>query len=70
VLAVRPGLTDPASVKYSDEAALLASSADPEHEYVSRVLPDKIAMARDYIAQATFTGDLGILFRTLLKIAR
>ena len=70
VLSVRPGLTDRASVKYRDEATLLAASSDPEQEYVSRILPDKIALARQYIAQATFTGDLGILLRTILRIVR
>ncbi len=70
VLSVRPGLTDQASVKYRDEAAVLAASCDPELEYVSRILPDKIALARQAIAEATFLGDLGVLFRTALRIAR
>ena len=70
VLSVRPGLTDPASVKYSDEAAQLAASSDPEREYVERILPDKIALARDYISRSSFTGDLAIVFGTLRKIAR
>ena len=70
VLSVRPGVTDPASVKYRDEAAILAASSNPEQEYLQRILPDKIALARQYIAQATFWGDLGILLRTLLRIAR
>ena len=70
VLAVRPGLTDPASVKYRDEAELLATSADPEQEYVQRILPDKIALSRDYIERATLASDVAILFRTLLRIAR
>jgi lipopolysaccharide/colanic/teichoic acid biosynthesis glycosyltransferase len=68
VLSVRPGLTDPASVKYRDEAAILAASADPEREYINRILPDKIAMAREYIARATLWSDLGVLVRTLLRI--
>jgi len=70
ILSVRPGLTDPASVKYRDEAELLAASADPEREYVQRILPDKIALSRDYIERATLAGDLAILFRTLLRVAR
>jgi lipopolysaccharide/colanic/teichoic acid biosynthesis glycosyltransferase len=69
VLSVRPGLTDPASVKYRDEAAILAASSDPEQEYIRRILPDKIAVARQYIARATFFGDLGVLVRTLMRIA-
>ena len=70
VLSVRPGVTDPASVKYRDEAALLGASPDPEREYVERVLPDKLAIARQYIARATFRSDLAVILRTLLRIAR
>ncbi|REK10869.1 MAG: sugar transferase [Planctomycetota bacterium] len=70
VLAVRPGLTDPASVKYRDEAEQLAVAEDPEREYAERILPDKIAMARQYIAEATFWGDVGILLKTFVRIAR
>jgi len=70
VLSVRPGLTDPASIKYRDESTILGASADPEREYVERILPDKIALAREYVAGATFLGDLGLLLRTALRIAR
>jgi lipopolysaccharide/colanic/teichoic acid biosynthesis glycosyltransferase len=70
VLSVRPGLTDPASVKYRDEAAILDASDDPERAYVERILPDKIALARQYIRQASFLGDVGLVLKTLLKIAR
>jgi len=68
VLSVRPGLTDPASVKYRDEAALLAGAENPEQEYVDRILPDKIALARDYIARSGFVSDLAIVLRTILSI--
>lgn len=70
VLAVRPGLTDPASVKYRDEAEQLATAEDPEREYAERILPDKIALAKQYIAEATFFGDIGIVLQTLVRIAR
>ncbi|MBI3837595.1 MAG: sugar transferase [Planctomycetia bacterium] len=70
VLSVRPGLTDPASVKYRDEANILAASSDPEQEYIRRILPDKIALAREYVARATFSSDLLVLVRTLLRIVR
>jgi hypothetical protein len=35
-----------------------------------RILPDKIALARQYIDSASFTGDLLILAKTFLRIAR
>jgi lipopolysaccharide/colanic/teichoic acid biosynthesis glycosyltransferase len=69
VLSVRPGVTDPASVKYRDEATLLGASPDPEREYVERVLPDKLAIARDYIARATFGSDLAVIVRTVVRVA-
>jgi lipopolysaccharide/colanic/teichoic acid biosynthesis glycosyltransferase len=70
VLSVRPGLTDPASIKYRDEGALLAGSPDPERQYVERILPDKLALASDYIRRANVLTDLGVMFRTVLRIAR
>ncbi len=70
VLSVRPGITDPASVKYRDEAAMLAASADPEAEYIGRILPDKLAITQAYVARATFWSDLAVLLRTALRITR
>ena len=49
ILKVRPGITDLASLKYRDEASLLAKAKDPEEEYVTHVLPDKIRLAKDYL---------------------
>lgn len=70
VLSIRPGITDLASLKYRDEAEQLALSADPAKEYAERILPDKIALAREYIDTASFAGDLSIIFRTFVRIAR
>ena len=68
VLSVRPGITDLASVKYRHEATLLAQSGNAEEEYVRRILPDKIALARRYIDGASLWGDVGLLLRTALPI--
>lgn len=69
ILSVRPGVTDPASIKYRNESAHFVGD-DHEREYVERILPDKIALARKYVAEATFLGDLGLILKTLLRIAR
>ncbi len=69
-LSVRPGLTDPASVDFIDEAALLAAAADPEREYIERIMPAKLARAVAYAEQATLATDLAVLWRTLLALAR
>jgi lipopolysaccharide/colanic/teichoic acid biosynthesis glycosyltransferase len=69
-LAVRPGITDPASLAYIDEAALLARAADPEREYIEVVLPAKLKHAVDYADHATLATDLGVLWRTLRMLLR
>ncbi|MBX3415381.1 MAG: sugar transferase [Pirellulales bacterium] len=70
ILRVRPGITDLASLKYRDEAALLGAAADPEAEYVEKILPDKIALAKDYIARQSLGLDLWIIVQTFLAVAR
>jgi lipopolysaccharide/colanic/teichoic acid biosynthesis glycosyltransferase len=68
ILQVRPGITDLASIKYSDEAAILGQAENPEDDYVNRVLPEKIRYAKEYVNNASFFLDLKIIFQTLLKI--
>ena len=65
VLAVRPGITDPAALAHIDEAALLAAAADPEREYIERILPAKLALQAAYAERATLRSDLWVLGRTL-----
>ncbi|MGH7232364.1 MAG: polysaccharide biosynthesis protein, partial [Nitrospiraceae bacterium] len=66
ILAVRPGLTDLASLKYIDESAILESATNPEDEYRKTILPEKIKLARLYVEQASFLFDLAIIAQTLL----
>jgi lipopolysaccharide/colanic/teichoic acid biosynthesis glycosyltransferase len=68
VLAVRPGVTDPSSLDFLDEASLLAAAADPEREYIERILPVKLQRAADYARQASLWSDLGVLLRTLRRL--
>jgi lipopolysaccharide/colanic/teichoic acid biosynthesis glycosyltransferase len=64
-LAVRPGITDPASLDFLDEAKLLALAADPEREYIENILPIKLQRAADYADHASLRTDLAVLWRTL-----
>ena len=70
VLAVRPGITDPASLAHLDEAALLAAAADPEREYIERILPAKLQRAANYASHATLATDIALLWRTLRALLR
>ncbi|MCE2915192.1 MAG: sugar transferase [Rubrivivax sp.] len=65
VLAVRPGITDPASLAGLDEAATLAAAADPEREYIETVMPRKLRLAADYAERASLRTDLVVLLRTV-----
>lgn len=68
LLSVRPGITDPASIAFRDEQALLARSADPDRTYREVVLPQKLALAADYVRRASFASDLAVLWRTVLAV--
>jgi lipopolysaccharide/colanic/teichoic acid biosynthesis glycosyltransferase len=70
ILEARPGITDLASIKYRDEAALLAGAAHPEEEYVKRILPDKIRLARESVRRSSIAFDLSVLAKTLFHVTR
>lgn len=65
VLSVRPGITDPASLAYRNEAAQLAAAADPEREYIEVILPAKLAASAAYAARASLWTDLAVVARSL-----
>jgi lipopolysaccharide/colanic/teichoic acid biosynthesis glycosyltransferase len=67
ILSVRPGITDPASLKYRREGEVLAAAENPEAEYVERILPDKIAISKRYIRESSLAADAGILLRTVFR---
>jgi len=49
VLSIRPGITDWASIHYRDENMILGQSADPEKDYIEKVMPDKLQYNLVYI---------------------
>jgi lipopolysaccharide/colanic/teichoic acid biosynthesis glycosyltransferase len=65
VLAVRPGITDPASLEFRDEASLLAKAVDPEREYLEVILPRKLARAAEYADHASLWSDLAVIGRSV-----
>ena len=68
VFSARPGITGPSIV--FDEEALLAGRRDPEHFYLTSVLPAKLEVQRAYCANIRFSEDLRILFGTLAGLFR
>jgi lipopolysaccharide/colanic/teichoic acid biosynthesis glycosyltransferase len=70
VLAVRPGITDPAALEFADEAELMAGSADPERTYVDVILPRKLRRQAEYAQRANVASDLAVIARTLRMLAQ
>jgi len=68
VLQIRPGITDLASLKYHNEAEVLAGFENPSDAYIRFVLPDKLRLAKEYVTRSSFLFDLQLIFRTLLKL--
>lgn len=69
VLSVKPGITDYASIEYSDENERLARSSSPEQTYISEIMPHKLSLNLQYIREKGLLTDLKIIFRTIFKIA-
>jgi lipopolysaccharide/colanic/teichoic acid biosynthesis glycosyltransferase len=65
VLNYRPGITDPASLQFRDEAALLASRDDPLAFYAQQVMPEKVRLSLAYARRATPLTDLGVILATI-----
>lgn len=64
ILSVRPGITDPASIAFRDEEALLAAAPDAEQAYIHTIMPIKQRLYLQYVRQRSLRGDLAILLRT------
>ena len=70
VLSVRPGITDPATLYFDDEAHLMENDECADEGYVERILPTKLRLSFEYIQRRSFWFDLRIIFATLLLIIR
>lgn len=68
VLDVLPGITAPASLKYSNEGELLAKATNPEEHYIQVLMPDKIKIDIEYNQRRTWRSDLGLIFKTVSRV--
>ncbi len=66
VLAVRPGLTDPVTLRLRDEEELLAAVGTDREDYYRRILlPFKLRGYLEYLETRTAGSDLGVLASTV-----
>lgn len=68
VLAIKPGLTDYASLKYINEGEILASYSDPEKAYIDKIMPEKLTLNLQYIKEQSFLTDIKILAKTVIGV--
>jgi lipopolysaccharide/colanic/teichoic acid biosynthesis glycosyltransferase len=68
VLNVKPGITDYASIEFSNENELLVGAADHEKFYIEVIMPAKLELNLRYIRERGFYTDLKITGATLAKI--
>ena len=68
VLEVRPGITDPASIKFRNENELMEKAEDPESYYINVIMQEKIRLYLDYVKKASFWYDIKLIFQTFKVI--
>jgi len=69
LLRIRPGITDPASLRYSEEESVLASAGDWQEDYLQRILPEKIKLSLRYVENNSIFKDFRLILQTIFKIA-
>ena len=70
VLDVRPGITDPASIKFRNENELMEQAEDPEKYYIEVIMQEKIKLYLEYVEKHSFFYDLGLIFKTFWVIVK
>ncbi len=69
VIDTRPGVTDPVTLRFIDEEALLVGVVDRERAYIEVILPIKMELILDYLERRSFVFDFQILIKTLWMMA-
>lgn len=69
-LDVRPGITDPASIRFRNENELLEKAEDPEKYYIEVIMQEKLKMYLEYVDNASFWYDIKLIFQTFWVIIK
>ena len=70
ILKVRAGITDYASIEFSDENDLLASEEESEKAYIEKIMPKKIELNKKYLSEISILTDIKIILLTIKKILK
>jgi len=67
ILEMKPGITGPATLKYSNEEELLAKMENPQKYNDEVLFPDKIRINLEYYENRTILMDIKIIFKTIFR---
>ena len=67
VLEMRPGITGPATLKYSNEEKLLAGMDNPKKYNDEVIFSDKVQINLEYMDNWNFWKDIKIIFKTIFR---
>ncbi len=70
VLKVRPGIAGPSTLKFMDEAELLAGFDDPAGHYEDVLLHQRVRADLTYLARRSLRYDIALLFRQVAAVLR
>lgn len=70
VLDVRPGITDPASIRFRNENELMEMAEDSEKYYIEVIMQEKLRLYLEYVNHHSFLGDIGLIFKTFWTIVK
>jgi lipopolysaccharide/colanic/teichoic acid biosynthesis glycosyltransferase len=68
LLSVRPGITDFASIIFSDEGSILQGSQDPDLDYNQLIRPWKSRLGIFYIKNVTISLDMKLIVLTAISL--
>lgn len=68
ILKVSAGITDYASIYFSNESELLGAAENPEEFYIKKIMPYKIELNKKYIKEIGIVTDIKLIILTILKI--
>ena len=68
VLDVRPGITDPASIKFRNENELMEKAENPEKYYIEVIMQEKIRLYLEYVEKRSLLYDFKLILKTFWVI--
>jgi lipopolysaccharide/colanic/teichoic acid biosynthesis glycosyltransferase len=70
ILNFRPGITDYASLLFSNEGEILKGSKSPDQDYLEKIHPIKMNLAMKYVQNHSLLVDIKIILKTIAVVVK